>query len=125
VRKRVTQLVAAASLLLLAMCWTLGIAVALHVADGHHEVPHGHTESRGLALAFHGHSHDESTPAHEHPVLRNRAVSAATRIAAPALTSFGIEAVVGLSAASRRFVALADPAHPPPRRPLAPLQLRI
>jgi len=126
VRERVRQLVAAVSLLLLPASWTLGLAVALHVADGHRDAPHSDAEPRGLALAFHGHSHGEGTPAHEHPVLQTAPASLTVRMAGmPAAVAGSLTALVDSHAPARRFVALADPAHDPPRRPPAPLHLRI
>lgn len=116
------------SLLLLPASWTLGLAVALHVADGHHDAALGDdrdAEPRGIALAFHGHSHDAGTPAHDHPVVRSGAVSATTRVVPPVVTSVGQAALVDTYATARRLVALADSAHDPPRRPPAPLPLRI
>ena len=91
----------------------LGLAAALHL-ELHHDA-HGAPPDRALALALaaeHGHSHELTEPAHDHPATRAKAQAAALEPAGAFVLPWG-----GLPAPRETTVETAPsaPLRPPPR----------
>jgi hypothetical protein len=115
-------------LLALSSPWVVGAAVAFHLAqDDHHVRGWSHQDGAvGLEIALHGHTHDERTRAHEHPLLTTGAATAPGRLLLliGAMVADAPVLVVAPSS-DRRPLSLSGPTHDPPPRPSAPPVLRI